>query len=138
MKEKIWYPIYRFWDDYSPKQLYRKAKYFYQRGRRGWSDRDWWSTDYYLKSVIPAMLRKYAKDGISYPGRYPFETAESWHKALLKAADDIEAYYIFDEKDHDLSTKEAIEQYHVESQAAQKRTQEGMQFVTDNFLSLWD
>lgn len=136
-KKKVYYPVYRFWDKYNPRQLAREAVYIKQRITRGWSDRDWWSMDYYLKDVIPAMLRKYAKDGNGYPGTHAYDTPEKWSAALLKAADDIEAWYIHDEKDFP-SDKAEQEQYFEESKAAQDRTRRGMQFVADNFLSLWD
>ena len=35
----------------NPKDRYRDVKWFIQRGRRGWSDRDVWSFDYYIAKV---------------------------------------------------------------------------------------
>lgn len=36
----------------NPREWYRTIKWFIQRGRRGWSDRDVWSFDWYLARVI--------------------------------------------------------------------------------------
>lgn len=139
--QKIYYPCYRFYYEYNPKQLYREAKYFIQRGKRGWSDRDWWGTNYYLKDVIPPMLRKQANDGVGYPGILPYDTANKWEKALLKAADDIEAFFIFEEKPlpkNFKNSEKARDKYYASSKKAQERTKSGMHFVAENFLNLWD
>lgn len=45
----------KLWD--APGDAYRHAKWFIQRGRRGWADCDTWSLDYYLNSWMPAALR---------------------------------------------------------------------------------
>ena len=63
-QEDPWYmdtywSIYRFfrWHKvFHPIEMYREVKYFIQRGRRGWSDRDAWSLDYYLTSWMPEAL----------------------------------------------------------------------------------
>lgn len=135
--EKAYYPVYRFWDKYNPKQLCREAVYIKQRVNRGWSDKDWWSMDYYLRDIIPPMLRKYAKDGVGYPGVGPYDTPKKWEKALLKAADDIEAWHKHKEKNFP-KTKKAQDKYFEDSKKAQERTKRGISFVANNFLNLWD
>lgn len=45
---------------------YYEVKYFIQRGRRGYSDRDNWSIDYYLSGWMPKALRN-MKDDIGTP-----------------------------------------------------------------------
>lgn len=50
-----------------PSTWYYEARYFIQRGRRGWSDRDVWSLDHYLAKVIAgsvAHLQKSPTKGI--------------------------------------------------------------------------
>lgn len=120
----------------NPKTWYYETKYFIQRGRRGWSDRDWWNADYYLTRTIPPMLRKLAV-GNSYPGLPPYDTAKKWAKACNKAADDIEAFSEHEKLDFP-KKKKAQKKYFDDSLAAQKRTRLGMKWVADNFLSLWD
>lgn len=52
----VWWPITHFWNDYNPVQLYREVKWFVQRGRRGWSERDLWGLDTYLAGWLPDAL----------------------------------------------------------------------------------
>lgn len=49
-----------------PKDAWRAVKWFVQRGRRGWSDRDLWSLDSYLAEWLPDALRalKERKHGV--------------------------------------------------------------------------
>jgi hypothetical protein len=65
----FYYVLYRFfkynpWGN--PRQAYREVRYFIQRGRRGWSDRDVWSLDHYLSGWLPDALRqlKATKHGV--------------------------------------------------------------------------
>lgn len=52
----------------NPKQWYREAKFFAQRGVRGYSDRDTWNLDGYLVSVIAGGCRELAKNAHGCPG----------------------------------------------------------------------
>lgn len=45
----------------------RWVKWFFQRGWRGYSDRDAWSIDWYLNKWMPKAVRS-LKDGNGYPG----------------------------------------------------------------------
>ena len=53
---QVYYSIYRAcnW----PKDFYRECKYFIQRGKRGYSNRDLWSFDCYLSEVIIGGLKR--------------------------------------------------------------------------------
>ena len=42
--------------------LYYEVKWFIQRGRRGYSDRDTWSLDQYLASWMPEALERLEKE----------------------------------------------------------------------------
>ena len=148
--EKIYFPCLRFGRKFNPKDRYRDVKHFIQRGRRGYDDTTWWNIDHHLDKILPPMLRKLAKDGIGF---HPLEDtdyekmqinddnwraeAKRWENALLKAANDIEAYYKHDEKDFP-KTKKAQEKYIRDRQASIEHTKEGMHFVAEHFLSLWD
>lgn len=61
--------VYRFfkWHRvFHPVQMWDAARWFVQRGRRGWADCDTWSLDYYLSGWMPAALRhlKETKHGV--------------------------------------------------------------------------
>src|SRR5271166_5395135 len=55
----VYYAIYRFfkYGNWYPSDLYRRAKWFIQRGRRGYSDRDLWSFSTRLNVMLPEVLR---------------------------------------------------------------------------------
>lgn len=54
--QKTYWTVWRFWDNYNPRQLYREATYFIQRGRRGYSDRDLWNADYHIARTVMGFL----------------------------------------------------------------------------------
>jgi len=41
-----------------PRDIYLETKWFIQRGRRGYSDRDIWGIDYWLAEMMPRALRQ--------------------------------------------------------------------------------
>ena len=53
----------------SPRHFIYSIKYFIQRGKRGYSDKDLWSADMYLAEVIAGILESYTKNklGVGYP-----------------------------------------------------------------------
>lgn len=55
---------------FHPTKMYDQVKWFIQRGRRGWSDRDVWSLDWYLceSTMMPDALRhlKKTKHGVPF------------------------------------------------------------------------
>lgn len=73
-----------------PKDIQREIKYFIQRGRRGYSDRDTWSFDHYLARVISGGTRHLAKHLSGYPsspfskGKDKFNSTKEWRAVLLK------------------------------------------------------
>lgn len=62
-----------------PHDLYREIKYFIQRGRRGYSDRDMWDLGQYINHILLCGCTKYRKDMLGYPG---FMTEARWTKIL--------------------------------------------------------
>ena len=82
--QHTYWPIYRFWYKYRPRQLYREAKYFIQRGRRGYSDRDLWNANHHIARTTLTFLDMGGMHGV--PGSFsqdgePWEkTLERWHK----------------------------------------------------------
>ena len=102
------------------KSLYTKKqerKYAKQRIKRGWSDRDWWSINHHIASILSETLKKYVDDGVSY-----IEDKEDW----LKHSEVLGRY-----KDkYDLDFEEG-ELYYAE-------VQKSMHWVAENFGRLWD
>lgn len=96
-KDKIYWPIYRFlrWKVRSPRDWYYSTKYFIQRGRRGWSDRDTWSLDDHLAEILPPMLRhlKEHKHGIPMAMFEPEDTADDGYGHTPGAMERAEAQW---------------------------------------------
>ena len=71
-----------WWEQYlNPKTYYRAAKYFVQRGLRGWADCDTWSLDDYLNEVLPEAIGHLKYHTHSTPMGL---TKEEWSKILTE------------------------------------------------------
>ena len=70
---------------------FRRLKWFYQRGRRGWADCDWWGMDYYLVGIILPMLKVLRAKTMSYPGDEEASTPEGWDNILDQMIEGFEA-----------------------------------------------
>jgi len=66
--ERLWWRVQRFFTDL--KYLPKEVKYFWQRGRRGWSDRDSWNFDTYLARIISEALKWNASHRNSCPNEF--------------------------------------------------------------------
>jgi hypothetical protein len=112
----VYWAIYRFfkWNKiFHPMDIYREIKWFIQRGRRGWADRDAWGLDHYLSGWMPDALRRIKKykmgvpscmfsqeeheyvheDGCSYPPEDAMKRAEKqWDEVLDKMIAGFEAH----------------------------------------------
>ena len=65
----IWYRgIKRLWDFVT--DIPREIKWFYQRGTRGWADKDTWGFDHYLSKVISGGLNHLANKSIGHPSSF--------------------------------------------------------------------
>jgi len=129
--------VYRFWRSfYIVEGIYynlmplKRILWFYQRGRRGYSDRDLWAFDYYLADVIGrgvADLRKTI--GIPPQGL----TKEEWDKALaeisygflnyLKESENIDPKYV---------------DYQKRMKKAKKKLEKSLNLFSVYFLNLWN
>ena len=65
----IYLNVYRFFLHIieSPSYYYYEIKYFIQRGIRGWSNRDSWSIDWYLTSILVPILKKLKENKHGHP-----------------------------------------------------------------------
>lgn len=90
IEENIIWPLERLWENIT--MIPRGIKWFYQRGRRGYSDCDLWGLDCYLDDILAKGLRQLAKKSCSYPGGVD-DIVESvdWDKRLNEMADGFQA-----------------------------------------------
>lgn len=65
-----------------------EIKYWYQRAKRGYADRDVWAIDYYLNSFMPKMIRQLKETTHGYPGGL---SPKKWDNILEKIALGFEA-----------------------------------------------
>lgn len=133
---KFYYWLYRNLDTYSHLQnLYRNTKYFIQRGRRGWSNRDVWSFDWYIAGVITEAVAHLKKTTHGFPANL---TEEKWNEILDEI---IYAFKIL--RDRQDLFYEACEEYGVDAaieidKENRKSVKKGMALFIKNFDGLWD
>jgi hypothetical protein len=101
-------------------------KGFFQRGIRGYSDRDLWSLDYHLMNILVEGLDQFRKESHSYPRSL---TPEAWDEILLEM---IEGFNIGKdlvnlewESEEDMNQKQA-------------KLDRALDLLKTYFLELWD
>lgn len=123
------------------RDIWLQAKWFYQRGTRGYADNSTWGIDWYLCGWMGNALRELAKNVHGVPaqciGRHTcsdnpndceFFAVEEWQATIRYIADTF-----------DLGRK--IQDYDVpgeEMEAAMKRFKHGMTMFNEYFFNLWD
>ena len=126
------------------------TRWFIQRGKRGFSDNDFFNGDWFLADLIARFLRFVVENGHTYPG---YMTPEEWDRRLLEVAQACEEYRDFDSADYvmkslkSLGLEKGSEEYKKEfnrlfeeAQAKEKDILERMKklFDFDLFPHLWD
>lgn len=123
---KYHYAAYAYRPHKYIRDLFLEAKWFIQRGMRGYSDRDTWSIDGYLCSWMPQALTTLRKRRIGHPTGL---TKRSWDARLDRM---INAFRIARKiQDYDYKTT-------AEVQAAVKQFHKDFNLVNTHFFSLWD
>ena len=136
--------------------LYCEIKWFLQRGRRGWADRDTWSMDSYLERVIPGMLIRLANAAHGYPcqnktcdkqcyscNQCPPQICDSckcqeeWEAGLLKTAT-IFRYLQENPWDERCSSAMSGAELVEESKKDEQMRKEALEWLFNNWESLWD
>ncbi len=87
--QKTYYAVRRFFSNAIdfPRDLYYNIKYAYQRVVRGWSDRDTWSIDNHLATIIPEMMRHLKKTKHGIPARcFDEPYSDTWSKEAEEKA----------------------------------------------------
>lgn len=70
----------------------RQMEHRRQRVSRGWSDRDTWSLDHHLSTVIRDSVRHLRDNTHGYPGTPDVPTFEDWQRILDEIADGMQAH----------------------------------------------
>lgn len=143
MIKDIYYWFYRLWAEWNPRHVYRRMKWFIQRGMRGYSDRDVWGLDSYLAGWLPNALRQLrdTKHGIPAdmfteeefmaedPDGSAMKRAETkWNYELKKMIDGFEAF----------DTIMSVDVTKEQEEVCMKVFRDGMDALRDHFWDLWD
>lgn len=126
------------WYFYNPHKyvvhLWDEAKWFIQRGSRGYSDRDVWGWCDHMARINVAALRQLAKTKMGHPIGM---TMPGWHSRLLKMADGFQAF--IDDADDCTSYKRLSQkEFLALMKSRQRRTAAGLKLWSKHFWSLWD
>ncbi len=127
-KENLQWPLERMWE--WPGDRLREIKWFIQRGRRGYADRDLWSLDWYLSDWMPKALRQLKKHHMGYPGMEGANTDSEWKAILEKMAIGFEA----SNKQNEMVIPPTSKTY----KKLQKQIDEGLNLFVKWYGSLWD
>lgn len=98
--------------------LWQNTFAFFQRGKRGYADKDIWDFDYYLAEVISGGLKILLENHTAYPGEL---TPEEWDKILAEMIEGFENRLVEEEKDFDKS-----------------KLDKALELFKKYFLCLWD
>ena len=107
--------------------LYYKALWFIQRGRRGYADCDVWSIDGYLAKWMPQALRRLATKKTGHPIGM---TVKGWQTRLETMADGFLAARDIQDMTYRYRSPE--------DRATWKQFNRGMKLFHKHFFSLWD
>jgi len=122
----------RFKDAFNFRYHFRRVKWFYQRGRRGWADCDWWGVDDYLVGIILPMLKQLKEYEHGYPGYGKASTPEKWDKLLDEMIEGFEAAKRITDDNYNLTT------YLVDFEADRKLFEKKARIFIKWFFHLWD
>lgn len=126
------------WYFYNPQKyvvhLWDEAKWFVQRGRRGYSDQDVWGWYSYIARTNAGALRTLAENKMGHPIGM---TMEGWRGRLLKMADGFQAV-IDDENDYTSYKRLSRKEYKGLLCRRKQRLLAGLKLYREHFQSLWD
>jgi len=130
------------------RELPSRTKFFIQRGRRGWSDQDAWSIDYWLVDNLIPMLKRIRydrtgtpmnfyrkKDGVDKDGN-PTDRAsrlaeQRWDEVLDKIIYGLKCAKALQELDYDYKDKN-------KTKLLNKRVEKTFTLIGKHLFTLWD
>jgi hypothetical protein len=107
--------------------LYNQARWFIQRGSRGYADCDVWSIDGYLNGWLPKALRRLATNKIGHPIGM---TMKGWQTRLETMADGFDAAREIQDMTYEPKS--------IGGRLAWGRFHRGMKLFHEHYFSLWD
>ena len=130
------------------RELPSRTKFFIQRGRRGWSDQDAWSIDYWLVDNLIPMLKRIRydrtgtpmnfyrkKDGVDKDGNSTDEAhrlaEQRWDNVLNEIIYGLKCAKKIEDSDYDYEDKELTKRL-------TKSSQRSFELIGKHLFSLWD
>ena len=105
------------------KYFFTWVKRFFQRGSRGYADKDVWGICDYLCEILPPMINKMKSRGVGYPEDL---SETQWNNILTAIQDGFE------------SGRKILEIDYTDYEKERKTFDNGMKLFTEYFLNLWD
>ena len=119
-----------------PGDTYREIKFFIQRGRRGYSDRDIWALDGYLSDIIIAGCKKLKETKHGVPSAL---ICDKDGKQIMTVDEGIiEFNKILDKIIRAFELEQKILEQFILSDEENKEREEGWKLFENWFHSLWD
>jgi len=108
-----------------------ECKWFWQRGRRGYSDQDVWNLYSYIARVMDGALTHLAKKKMGHPIG---TTASKWNRKLLTMA---AGFHAVKEAEESFRMKPITACIKFEKKKA-RQTKRAIKTMSEVFFSLWD
>ena len=129
--------------------MFEEIKYFWQRGKRGYSDRDLWNFGDYLGDIIPPALRELTKRHCGCPAdlydrKKVNNECHKWEKVLEEIAQGFEAANEIESSlgcSYKKELKDGAITYKYNQKKAKLLTEKfnrGMDLFKKYFFNLWD
>ena len=116
--------------------MFKKIKYFIQRGRRGFSDEDLWDFSYYLSNTICEGIKEFRKDISGYPSSM---TPEKWAETLASIEDGFKAALTISDRSLTVTGKDGKIEFNDELYADyMKRFNKAMDLFKKYYFGIWD
>lgn len=129
--DHIWCPLCRLFY-FRPKNFFHNIKLFIQRGKRGYSQEDYWCLNYYLAKYLAGVLDDWVEKSHSYPLELSGKTftEKEWDLFLKDSSEAFKKYVEF--QDTWNFPKQG------EYEANMKKIRRFFFILGDNFDSFWD
>lgn len=114
------------------KEIYRKIKYFIQRGQRGYSDSDLWDAHSHISVLIARMMEDLSKKHSGHPMGL---TNKKWEKILKDIAGGFMASEELSDLTNMLSNRKREE---ARRKRLNKKFDKAIDLFREYFLNLWD
>lgn len=116
-----------------------RVKWWYQRARYGYSDRDWWSGDWYIAGVIAGIMDKIVKDGHGVAMFYAYGDWETPVDIMVERRDTEWKKYIEIFREYSKRGPAINQEWKDEfGGVLDEDMQNALQWLSKHFQELWD